>query len=206
MITRRHFILATAGSAAGCASKGVSPPSYVEIFSHLAITPSGDVMAVVGRKYDYVFKPPQTLVAALHSPLRNQLSAQFRTFELDTPSHITGRWELNYRESDDGGAGKAQALALGFVERERGFHVLKGAIDGTRFKKNSAPSIGGSEATNRPYQVTVRAMNDSARGSLDPSPIRTRMQGGDVLIVVGIVVLLSLATLLTGKSACITCK
>lgn len=206
MITRRHFMLAAAASVAGCASKPVPPQSYTEVFSHLAITPAGDVMAVVGARYDYLFTPPPTLVAALRSPLRKRLSAQFRTFELNTLSLITGQWELHYRESDDTGAGKAQALTLGFVESKPGFFVLKGKIDGTRYKKNGAPPVGASELTNRPYKVEVVTLYSTGRGSLEPSPIKTRMQGGDVVIVIGIVVLLSLVTLLTGHSPCITCK
>lgn len=206
MITRRHFMLAASASMAGCAAKPVPPRSYSEIFSHLAITPAGNVMAVVGSRYDYLFTPPPTLVAALRSPLRKQLSAQFRTFELDTLSHITGPWELHYRESEDGGAGKAQALALGFVEHKPGLFVLKGKIDGTRYKKDGAPPAGASEITNRPYTVEVLTLNYTGRGSLEPSPIKTRMQGGDVLIIIGAVVLLSLVTLLTGQRPCITCK
>ena len=206
MFTRRYFMLAAAASAAGCASTPSSPPNYEETFSHLAIAPAGNVMAVVGTQYDYLFTPPPTLVAALRSHLRKQLSGQFRTFLLDTPSHITGRWELIYQESDDGSAGKVEAQALGFVERKPGFHVLNGTIEGTRFKKNSAPAVAGSETTNRPYRVKVQSMYSSKDGSLESSPIRTRTQGGEVLIIVGAVVLLSLLSLLTGKSPCITCK
>jgi hypothetical protein len=206
MLTRRHFMLAAAASAAGCASKPVPPQVYAEVFSHIAITPAGDVMAVVGARYDYLFTPPPALVAALRSPLRKQLSADFRAFGLDTPSHITGQWELHYRESVDGGAGKAQARALGFVESKPGLLVLKGRIDGTRYKKTEAPPVGAIELTSRPYQVQVVPLYSAGGGSLAPSPIKTRMQGGDVMIVIGIVVLLSLVTLLTGHSPCITCK
>lgn len=199
MNTRRSVLLASIAVASGCASKLTNEFDYEERFDSLSISAAGDILVILGEQFDYVLRPPQPLIAALHSDLRRMLSASFLKFELDSPRDIKGEWNLVYlvKNSDE----KAISLtrALGFTSDGAGRYVLKGSIEGTRYLKNGAKRISTTEKTNQVYTVQVsRSYAFSQRASMESSPVNNSSNAG---LVIGFIILLPLILLINGNKS-----
>ena len=202
MNTRRSILLATfVAVASGCASPLTNEFDYEERFDSLSISAAGDVLLVLGAEFDYLFRPPQPLIAALHSDLRRALSASFSKFELDSPKDIKGEWHLVYVAKDSDEKGISLARALGFTPDGPGRYILTGAIEGTRYLKNGVKQISTIEKTNRLYSIRVtRSRAFTQRAQIESSPVS---HSGNGALVVGVILLMPLILLL---NPCITCK
>ncbi len=200
-ISRRALIASGAITLTGCANRIDRQLYYKEIFKSLAISPNGDTLAIIGREFDYIFKPPANLIAAIKSNLHSQLSASFNTFELDSEKEIKGEWTLQFNKEKNQSKEIADtARALGFADTGNRY-VLSGSIEGTRFLKNHGTRTGELQATNQTYvvQVSPSSKFQSSR-NLTSSPIS---QGGDGALIIGLIILLPLILII---NPCITCR
>ncbi len=192
------LIIASFATFTGCAQRHVvtSPEDYEEIINSLAISPTGDTLVVVGKAYDYILHPPQSLVSALRSSLRHALTADFRNFRLDTQSDLHGQWTLICAVNGNASLSKI-AEELGFEKDVTGRYVLKGDIEGIRYQKTQLQSPPNMEKTNQIYTIQVRRSNTYKQvSSLRESPVRWTPELTAVMI--GFVIFLPLILLLNG--------
>ena len=194
MNTRRSILLASVAAVAGCATRLTNEFNYDERFDSLAISADGGVLLVMGAEFDYVFRPPRQLIAALHSELRRALSASFVNFELNTPTDIKGEWHLVLAPKDSNENAIALAKSLGFTLDEFGQYILKGSIEGTRYLKNSATQISTTERTNQVYVVRVSSSHAFAqRTKIENSPVSNNNNGA---LILGLILLSPLILIL----------
>lgn len=139
-------------------------------------------LAVVGTEFDYVFKPPAPLVAALRSSIRRSLRAEFARFELSTVSDIHGEWVLRVPKAASGlNAPEAVLAGLGFQATSTGDWLLQGRIEGTRYLKNNAERSGSPQKTNAPYAVPVKpGTGFQGTGRMNSSPLSADQTGAVV--------------------------
>ena len=201
MATRRAFLSLSVAPLIGCGHPDWHREGYMESVNSLAITPAGDKLVVFGGTYHYVLNPPSALVAALHSSLRPLLAADFKDFEMRTPTDLRGRWTLFVAKGVLEQQQIDLASSLGFVPDSQGRFVLTGTIAGDRFLKSEARLTQVAERTNSTYWISVVEPPQFARDPIfQRSPVASNSNGG---LMIGVVLLLPLLLVL---NPCITCK
>ena len=194
---RRELLILGIVFLTGCAVRLDSRDIYEEQIDSLAITPSGDKLAVLGASYHYVFSSPSKLTDALRSGLRRHLTADFETFELASPSEISGKWRLLYspKPGDDTGL-VALAKSLQFTLDPTGQYALEGNIEGERYSKKNYSRPATVERTNKVYSIRVkRSQQFSDREQIANTPLSSDARG----TLLGLIVLLPLILLINGN-------
>lgn len=182
MIDRRSVLGAAAFALAGCAitSERTFDNDYNESFESFAMSPDGEILLVIGEKFDYVFTPQPSLVRALRSSsFRPQLTASFHHFRLDSPTKLSGIWGLSLSTKKARPEEERLLKELGFRVSMGTDWTLDGFIEGTRYLKNQATKLSQLENTNKPYSLTIYGgPAREAAGKIEPIPASRGGDGG----------------------------
>lgn len=176
MLLRRTLVMVPLAALSACASwrgPGDEEEGYDEVIERLAITPTGDKLVVVGRRYHYTFaNPPTSLTRTIQSRLRPLLAADFQAFKVVDDVHVSGTWVLSLRVEPMSDDNVALAKALGFVLNGHERYVLRGEISGrVHTNERSSFRVTGSGPTTRTDSMSRAGWGLPARCRGAPSAL-----------------------------------
>jgi len=131
-------------------------PAYNEKISSFLITENGEKLAIIGKKYHYIFSLENNLKDILISKKRDQLKPVFYSFKADKNNNISGKYTLNYTNKNPDEI--AEIKILGFTNRVYGdrktsTYIFSGALNGQRYTPDK--NINANYEFNRSYTIKV---------------------------------------------------
>lgn len=202
MLLRRTWVMVPLAALSACASwrgPGDEEEGYEEVIERLAITPTGDKLVVVGRRYHYTFaNPPTSLTRTIQSRLRPLLAADFQAFKVVDDVLVRGTWVLSLRVESMSDDNAALAKALGFVLDGNERYVLRGEISGRVHTNENVQFPSDWQRTNNPYRLHV-AGRVGPPGTVSRSPISVATDG---VLMLGLILLIPF---FIAAGGCMTC-
>lgn len=132
---------------------------YVETFESFYLTADQKQIAIVGKRYHYVFNAPAEVLNALTSDLHPIMDAAFLGFSVAVDQTITGTYKIyidtRYRELN---AAQTEKLKqLGFLYN--GGWSLTGSLQGIRYEPTSNFALdGNSTHLNKTHSVLIEEL------------------------------------------------
>lgn len=168
-LSRRHLLLAAAGSALLSACASSTPPHavhktdvYKETVTSVLMSQDGKYLVIIGEKHHYIFDAPPKLVAALESPLHAQMEGALSRFIVAADGGTGGDYQILLPGTlSDSDATAARALGFEPLDGHPGLQ-LAGHLQGRRYLQGTVKANRSRTTLNHPYEVEVMA--DQAAG------------------------------------------